>query len=182
MIYQLESRRVQLRGEGHYVAHNAAVIGSVILHARSSVWFNAVIRGDNESISIGAESNIQDGAVLHTDDGFPMDIGPEVTVGHMAMLHGCTIGRNCLIGLKSVVMNGAVIEPDCIIGANSLIAEGKTIPARSLVMGSPGRVVRELRDDEITGLREFVDIYLRKIDKYRRGFKPDIGVHTPDPA
>ena len=176
MLYQLEDRRVRLVGDGHYVAPNASVIGSVVLHPYSTVWFNAVLRGDNEPIVVGAESNVQDGAVLHTDDGFPLEIGPECTIGHMAMLHGCTIGRNCLIGIKAVVMNGAQVGDNCIIGANALVAEGKVIPPGSLVLGSPGRVVRTLAPEEIIGLREFVEIYLDKALRYRRGFRPDSGV------
>ena len=176
MIFQLEDRRVRFRGDEHYIAPSAAVIGSVVLENRVSVWFNAVIRGDNEPIHIGAETNIQDGVVLHTDPGCPLIIGSEVTVGHMAMLHGCTIGNNCLIGIKAVVMNGARVGDNCIIGANALVAEGKEIPDGSLVVGSPGRVIRRLTDDQIGNLREFVDIYLEKLTRYSASFKPDTGV------
>ena len=176
MIYQLEDRRVRLRGEGHFIAKTAAVIGSVQLGARSSIWFNAVLRRDMEPIVIGEETNIQDGAVLHTDPGFPMHVGDAVTVGHLVMLHGCTIGANSLIGIKSVIMNGADIGEGCIIGANSLIAEGKRIPPRSLVLGSPGRLVREVSDEETALLRGYVDEYLERIDRYRSTLKPDSGV------
>jgi len=176
MIYQLGDRRVRLRGEGHFIAENASVIGSVDLGARTSIWFNAVLRGDMEPIVLGEETNIQDGAVLHTDPGFPIEIGQAVTVGHLAMLHGCTIGRGCLIGIKSIIMNGARIGEGCIIGANSLIAEGKHIPPRSLVLGSPGRVVREVTAEETALLRDYVEEYLERIDRYRATLRPDTGV------
>ena len=129
-----------------------------------------------EPIVIGEESNIQDGAVLHTDPGFPLYVGDAVTVGHMVMLHGCTIGANSLIGIKSVIMNGAEIGEGCIVGANSLVAEGKRIPPRSLVLGSPGRVVREVTDDETALLRSYVDEYLERIVRYRTTLRPDSGV------
>ena len=179
MLYQLEERRVRLIGAPHYVAHNATIIGSVTLLAGASVWFNAVLRGDNEPITVGEQSNIQDGAVLHTDDGFPLTVGREVTVGHMAMLHGCTIGNNSLVGIKAVVMNGAMIGECSIVGAGALVTEGKRIPPRSLVLGSPGRVVRTLSDEEIGGLAEFVDHYIDKTDRYSRSFRPDTGIREP---
>ena len=151
MLFKLGSRQVQLRGRHHFIADNATVIGSVILEDECSVWFNTVIRGDNEPIAVGVRSNIQDGSVLHTDEGVPLTVGAEVTVGHMVMLHGCTIGEGSLIGIKAVILNHAVIGRECLIGANTLIAEGKIIPDRSLVVGSPGRVLRTLSDDEVPG-------------------------------
>ena len=168
MIYALGERRVELRGEGHFIAPTAAVVGSVLLETESSVWFGAVVRGDNEPIAIGARSNVQDGSVLHTDPGFPLAIGADVTVGHQVMLHGCTVGEGSLIGIQAVVMNGAVVGRESIIGAGALIAEGKTIPERSLVIGSPGRVVRSLTDEEVARVRAAADVYVRKARWYLR--------------
>jgi carbonic anhydrase/acetyltransferase-like protein (isoleucine patch superfamily) len=172
MLYALGSRKVQLIGSGHYVAPNATIIGDVVLESESSVWFNVVIRGDNDTITIGARSNIQDGSVLHTDAGVPLTLGPSVSVGHLVMLHGCTIGEGSLIGIKAVILNGARIGRDCLIGANTLIAEGKTIPDRSLVLGSPGRVLRTLDDVEIAGIRAIADHYVDNARRYRADFKP----------
>ena len=146
MLYNLGSRCVQLHGSGHFVAPDATVVGSVVLEAESSIWFKVVIRGDNDLITIGPRSNVQDGSMLHTDAGIPLVVGPSVSVGHLAMLHGCTVGEGSLIGIKAVVLNRAVIGRDCLIGANSLVTEGKVIPDRSLVLGSPGKVVRQLTD------------------------------------
>lgn len=145
MFYQLGDQ-TPVKHEDVYVANNATVIGNVELHAQSSVWFNVVIRGDNELISIGECSNVQDAAVLHTDPGFPMMLGKGVTIGHHVMLHGCTIGDYSLIGINAVVLNGAKIGKYCIIGANALVPEGMEIPDGSLVVGSPARVKRELSD------------------------------------
>jgi carbonic anhydrase/acetyltransferase-like protein (isoleucine patch superfamily) len=172
MLYALGSRKVQLIGSGHYVAPNATVIGDVVLESESSIWFNVVIRGDNDTITIGARSNIQDGSVLHTDAGVPLTLGPSVSVGHLVMLHGCTIGEGSLIGIKAVILNGARIGRDCLIGANTLIAEGKTIPDRSLVLGSPGRVMRALDDVEVAGIRAIADHYVDNARRYRADFKP----------
>jgi carbonic anhydrase/acetyltransferase-like protein (isoleucine patch superfamily) len=174
MIYDFEDRSVELRGTEHFIADTATVIGSVILEHLSSVWFNAVLRGDNDVIHIGAGSNIQDGSVLHVDPGFPLTIGAGVTVGHMVMLHGCIIGDNSLIGIKSVVLNGAKIGNNCLIGANSLITEGKEIPDNSLVTGSPGRVVRELTADEISRLEWAAELYVKKIRRYTQAFAPKV--------
>jgi carbonic anhydrase/acetyltransferase-like protein (isoleucine patch superfamily) len=166
MLYSLGTRQVQFRGRGHYVAPNATVIGSVILEAESSVWFNVVIRGDNDTISVGPRSNIQDGSILHTDAGVPLSVGPSVSVGHLVMLHGCTIGEGSLIGIKAVVLNHAVIGQECLIGANTLIPEGKVIPDRSLVLGSPGKVVRTLENQEIANLRAIADHYVENARRY----------------
>ena len=171
MLYALGSRAVQLRGSGHYIAPSATVIGDVVLESESSVWFNVVIRGDNETITIGARSNIQDGSVLHTDAGVPLTVGPSVSVGHLVMLHGCTIGEGSLIGIKAVILNGARVGRDCLVGANTLIAEGKTIPDRSLVIGSPGKVVRTLDDAEIARLRWIADHYVENARRYRTDLK-----------
>jgi carbonic anhydrase/acetyltransferase-like protein (isoleucine patch superfamily) len=168
MRYDLGSRRVQLRGGGHYIAPNATLIGDVILEDRASVWFNVVIRGDNDTITIGAGSNIQDGSVLHTDTGVKLTLGPSVSVGHLVMLHGCTIGEGSLIGIKAVILNHAVIGRECLIGANTLIAERKVIPDRSLVLGSPGKVVRTLSDEEVAGLYRIASHYVENGERYRR--------------
>ena len=170
MIYSLGERRVEFRGE-YFVADNAAVIGSVIVGDRASVWYNAVVRADNDIISIGDDTNIQDGSVLHTDEGVPLTLGNRVTVGHLAMLHGCTVGENSLIGIKSVILNKTVIGKNCIIGANTLLAEGKTIPDGSLVLGSPGRIVRKLSEEQIAGLAEFSEHYAEKIAVYNRDLR-----------
>ena len=130
MLYALDDRRVELRGSGHFVAPNASLIGRVVLEDRASVWFNVVIRGDNDPIVIGARSNVQDGSILHTDDGVPLTLGEDVSVGHAVVLHGCTIGNGSLIGIKAVVLNRAVIGRDCLVGAGALIPEGKIIPDR----------------------------------------------------
>lgn len=166
MLYTLGDRRVQLRGRHHFVAPNASVIGSVTLEEEASVWFNAIIRGDNEPIVIGRRSNIQDGSVLHTDPGVPLAIGTEVTVGHMVVLHGCTVGDGSLIGIKAVVLNHAVVGRECLIGANTLIAEGKRIPDRSLVVGSPGKVLRSLTDEEAAQLRGMAGQYVENARRY----------------
>ncbi|MDX1431949.1 MAG: gamma carbonic anhydrase family protein [Gammaproteobacteria bacterium] len=166
MIYSLDSRRVEMRGE-YYVAPTASVIGSVVLEHDASVWFNCVLRGDNDTITVGGSSNIQDGSVLHTDSGIPLTIGAQVSVGHKVMLHGCTIGDNSLIGINAVVLNNAVIGRNCLVGANSLITEGKRIPDGSLVLGSPGKVVRSLSEEEIAGIKEIASHYVAKSALYR---------------
>ena len=148
------------------------MIGDVILGDEASVWWNAVVRGDNDTITIGAGSNIQDGSVLHADEGVPLTLGDRVTVGHLVMLHGCTIGEESLIGIKSVILNRAVIGRHCIIGANSLIPEGKVIPDRSLVMGSPGKVVRQLSDEEVAKLQLAAQGYVENARRYRAELKP----------
>lgn len=143
MIYELDGMAPQL-GAGAWVAPDAAVIGRVVLEAGANVWFGAVLRGDNEEIRIGAGSNIQENCVLHTDMGYPLAIGADCTIGHKAMLHGCTIGAGSLVGMGATVLNGAVIGRGCLIGAGALVTEGKEIPDGALVMGAPGRVVRML--------------------------------------
>ena len=172
MKYSLGERKVITRGD-YWIADNATVIGSVVLENNASIWFNAVVRADNDTITIGENSQVQDGAVLHADPGFPLTIGRNVTVGHMVMLHGCTIGDGCLIGIKSLIMNGAVIGKNCLVGANSLIAQGKTIPDGSLVLGSPGRVVRQLSVDEIARVNGTADHYVENFRRYRDGLKID---------
>lgn len=173
MMYTLEGRRVETSGDDFYIAHNATVIGSVILHKDVSIWFNVVIRGDNDPITIGEGSNIQDGTVLHTDHGFPLTIGQYVTVGHQVMLHGCEIGDNSLIGINAVVLNGAKIGRNCIIGANALIPEGKVIPDNSMVMGSPGKVVREVNDKNIALIKMSALHYVENAKRYKAQLKVD---------
>ena len=169
-VYHLADRKPSL-GENAWIAPNATVIGDVRLGANASIWWNAVVRGDSDTITIGANTNIQDGSVLHVDQGVPLTVGASVTVGHMVMLHGCTIGEESLIGIKSVILNKAVIGRHCIIGANSLIPEGKEIPERSLVMGSPGKVVRQLTDDEVARLRDAALGYVENARRYRAELK-----------
>lgn len=173
MLFTLQSRQVQLRGAHHFVAANATLIGSVVLEDEASVWFNSTLRGDNDVITVGARSNVQDGSVLHTDAGIPLTIGAEVSVGHQAMLHGCTIGDGSLIGIKVLILNHAVIGRECLIGANALITEGKTIPDRSLVLGSPGKVVRTLSGEEASRLREFAAHYVENGRRYLNHLAPD---------
>ncbi|MGB7755947.1 MAG: gamma carbonic anhydrase family protein [Salinisphaera sp.] len=166
MRYRLGDVAPEVPDSGDYfVAENATVIGRVRLAERSSIWFNAVLRGDQELISIGEGSNIQEACVLHTDPGFPLTVGAGVTVGHQAMLHGCTIGENSLVGIQAVVLNGATIGRNCLIGAGALIPEGKTIPDNSLVVGAPGRVKRELEPEEIEALGHGAAHY---VENYRR--------------
>ena len=147
MFYDLENKKVK-NSNDNWVAPNATIIGDVTLKKNTSIWFNATLRGDIENIYIGEGSNVQDGSVLHTDPGFPLKVGKNVTIGHLVMLHGCTIGDNSLIGIGAVILNNAKIGKNCIIGAKSLIAENKEIPDNSLVVGSPGRVIRKVSDEE----------------------------------
>ena len=170
MLFQLEDRRVVVEA-GVFVAETAVVLGSVLLKAYSSVWFNAVIRGDGEPITVGRSSNIQDLVLLHTDPGYPCVVGDGVTVGHKVTLHGCEIGDNSLIGINAVVLSGARIGKNCLIGANTLITERKEIPDNSMVIGSPGKVVRELSAEEIQGLRESADGYAARAKRYLRAFE-----------
>jgi carbonic anhydrase/acetyltransferase-like protein (isoleucine patch superfamily) len=168
--YSLGEHKIVTRGD-YWIAPNATVVGSVVLENNASIWFNVVVRADNDLITIGENSQVQDGAVLHADPGFPLTLGKNVSIGHMVMLHGCTIGDGTLIGIKSVIMNGAVIGKNCLIGANTLIAEGKSIPEGSLVLGSPGKVVRQLKPEEIARVNETADHYVENFKRYRRDFK-----------
>ena len=172
MRYQFEDRTPELIGSEHYIAPNASLIGSVRLHHQCSVWFNAVIRADNDLISLGERTNVQDGSVLHTDPGLPMQIGAGVTIGHKVMLHGCSIGDGSLIGMNAVVLNGARIGREVLVGANTLIAEGKEIPDGVLVLGSPGRVVRELTVEERAKLAWPAQAYVAKIARYLAACRP----------
>ncbi|MDE1941600.1 MAG: gamma carbonic anhydrase family protein [Betaproteobacteria bacterium] len=171
MIYEL-SGNAPVIDASCYVDPTAMVVGQVRLGAQSSVWCNAVLRGDNDLIAIGERCNIQDGAVLHNDPGIPLNIGNDVSVGHMAMLHGCTVGDGSLVGIKAVVLNGAVIGKNCLIGANTLITENKVIPEGSLVVGSPGRILRTLSQDEIAALKANADSYVERAQRFRRELRP----------
>ena len=165
-LFQLPGKTPQLDASA-WVAPNATVIGDVRLGANASIWWNATLRGDNDPIHIGANSNIQDGSVLHTDEGVPLHIGANVTVGHLVMLHGCTIGDGSLIGIGSVILNRAVIGKGCIVGANTLIPEGKVFPDKVLIVGSPGKVVRELSDDDVARLKASAAHYVDNARRYR---------------
>jgi len=172
-IYTLGDKSPDLPSQDEYwIAPNAIVVGDVILKSGASVWFGAVLRGDNDPITIGENSNIQDGSVLHTDVGEPLTIGRGVTVGHMAMLHGCEIGDNTLIGIGAVVLGRAKIGRNCLIGANALITEGKVIPDGSLVMGQPGKVVRALEPGQIAALEASAEHYVQNWKRYVRDLKP----------
>lgn len=177
MIYQIGDRRVHAEGD-YFIADSAVVIGNVLLKRNASVWFNAVIRGDNELVTIGENSNVQDGSVLHTDPGWPLVIGSHVTIGHKAMLHGCTIGDNSLVGINAVVLNGAKIGRNCLIGANALVTEGKEIPDNSMVLGSPGKVVRELTPEQIDGLRRSALHYVENARRFKADLRPQTEPHS----
>lgn len=155
-----------------WVAPGAALIGNVALESGASVWFNAVLRGDNERITVGPGSNVQDGCVLHTDPGYPLTIGVDCTIGHQAILHGCTLGDAVLIGMGATVLNGAVIGAGSLIGANALVTEGKEIPPGSLVMGAPAKVVRELDQAAQDGLRASAARYRENMRRFRSGLSP----------
>lgn len=164
-VYRLGEHTPQL-GEGVWVAESAQVIGRVTLGEHVSIWFNAVLRGDSEHLTIGAGSNIQDGSVLHADAGMPLTLGDNVTVGHQVMLHGCTVGENSLIGIGAIVLNGARIGRNCLVGAGALVTEGKEFPDGSLIVGSPAKVVRELTPAQIQGLAMSAAHYVRNGQRY----------------
>jgi len=174
MIYQLGERKVTIKGDDYWVADNAVVLGSVVLEQNASVWFGCVVRGDSDVITIGEGSNVQDGSVLHTDTGYQLTIGKNCTIGHNVMLHGCQIGDNTLIGINSVILNGAIIGKNCLIGANSLIPEGKVIPDGSMVMGSPGKVVRELSEGQIQVIGLSAMHYVQNFKRFKKELKPQI--------
>lgn len=167
MIYQLEHRKPQIAADA-FIADNATLIGSVTLEAGTSVWFNAVLRGDNDDILIGEYSNVQDGAVLHTDPGLKLVLGPQVTVGHQVMLHGCTIGEGSLIGIGATVLNGAKIGAESIVAAGSLVPERKSFPDGVMLMGSPAKVVRELTPQQRKVLRLPAQIYAANAKRYQK--------------
>lgn len=173
-LFSIGERRVELVGERHFIAYDATLVGSIVLHNDTSIWFKVVIRADNDRIAIGEESNVQDGSVLHVDPGFPLTLGRRVTIGHKVMLHGCTIGDGSLIGINSVIMNGARIGPATLVGANTLIAEGKEIPGGVLVLGSPGKIVRELKQEEKDSLLGVARGYVER----SRFYKANLGEIT----
>ena len=166
MIYSLGDRTPVFDGGGHFVADNATLVGSVRLGNEASVWFNCVLRGDNDWLIVGERSNIQDGSVLHTDPGLELVVGDGVTVGHNVILHGCTIGDNTLIGIGSTVLNGAKIGGNCIVGAHALVTENKVFPDGSLILGAPARVARELEAEEIAMIGKSADIYVRNAARF----------------
>ncbi len=172
MKFSLGDRRIVARGD-YWIAPNAVLIGSVILENNASIWFNCVLRADNDTITIGENSQLQDGCVLHADPQLPLTVGKNVSVGHMAMLHGCTIGDGSLIGIKAVIMNGAVIGRNCLIGAGALVTEGKVIPDESLVVGSPARILRKLTPEEITTINAYAGRYVARFKRYRKQLKPE---------
>ena len=169
MIYQIDKHRPKFNNT-NFIAPNATVIGRVVLEKGASVWFNVVIRGDNDPIVIGKNSNIQDGSILHTDLGAPLNIGEGVTVGHKVMLHGCTISKNCLIGINSTILNHAVIGQNSIVGANSLITEGKEYPNNVLIMGSPAKSIRQLTEAEIMMIKMSSQNYVENGKRFMESF------------
>ena len=169
-IYQLDTSTPDVHPTA-WIAESAQVIGRVSLAEGVSVWFGAVVRGDNDPISVGRGSNVQDNSVLHADEGVPLVIGENVTIGHQVMLHGCTIGDGSLIGIGAVVLNGAVIGKNCLVGAGSLVTEGKQFPDGSMILGSPARVARQLTPEQIASLQMSAQHYMDNARRYRAGLK-----------
>ena len=167
-VYQLDTLTPRV-AETAWVADSAQVIGNVELAEGASIWFGAILRGDNELMRIGRNSNVQDGSMLHSDPGYPLTLGDNVTVGHQVMLHGCTVGDGSLIGIKSVVLNGAKIGKNCLVGAGSLVTEGKEFPDGSMIMGAPAKVVRELSPEQIAGLQRAATHYVDNAKRYQAG-------------
>jgi carbonic anhydrase/acetyltransferase-like protein (isoleucine patch superfamily) len=173
VIYELDGIIPKLPPKQNYwVAPDAILVGKVSLEQYTSIWFGAVLRGDIERIHIGERSNIQDRCVLHTDYDLPLTVGPNCTIGHSVNLHGCTVGANSLVGIGATVLNGATIGKNCVIAANSLITEGKSIPDNSLVMGSPGRVKRQVNEEEIAMLAQSAENYVKNAMRFVRGMRP----------
>lgn len=168
-VYALDGVQPQLPAGFSFIASTAAVIGRVVIGEDAGIWFGVVIRGDNETITIGARSNVQENSVLHTDPGCPINIGEGCTIGHNALIHGCTIGDNSLVGMGAVVLNGAVIGKNCLIGAGALVPERKVIPDNSLVVGSPGKVIRTLDEDAVMMLSKSADIYVANAKRFANG-------------
>ncbi|MBE0624473.1 MAG: gamma carbonic anhydrase family protein [Burkholderiales bacterium] len=171
-VYSLGDRRVQVQGTDWYIADSATVVGSVLIEDKASIWFNVVIRGDSDLITIGEGSNVQDSSMLHTDAGIKLTLGRNVSVGHLVMLHGCSVGEGSLIGINSVILNHAVVGKHSLIGAGSLIPEGKTIPDGVLALGSPAKVVRDLSQAEIANLQDIADGYVRRAKRYKQQLQP----------
>ncbi len=173
MIYELDGRAPQFPEDGDYwVAPDANIIGDVVLETATSVWFGCTLRGDNERITIGAGSNVQENTVMHTDMGFPLSVGQGCTIGHKVMLHGCTIGDNTLIGMGAIILNGAKIGNNCLIGAGALVTEGKEVPDGSLVVGAPAKVIRQLDGKTVESLRTSARSYQANMRRFRDGLKP----------
>ena len=171
-IYQLDGQAPEFPADGQYwVAETAVLVGRVRLASQSSVWFGAVLRGDNEWIELGERSQIQDNATLHTDPGFPMSIGKNCVIGHKVMLHGCTIGDNCLVGMGAIMLNGSKIGNNCLVGAGALITEGKTFPDNVLIVGAPARVVRPVDDTVKAMIAGGADVYVRRWQNYAKNLK-----------
>lgn len=171
MLYELDGKRPQFEGD-YWVAESATLIGDVVLGANASVWFNAVVRGDCDRIYIGENSNVQDGAVLHTDPGITLTIGRDCTIGHQVMLHGCEIGDGSLIGIQAVVLNRAKIGRNCIVGAKALVTEGKAFPDNSLIVGAPAKLVRQLSDQEVMAIKLGTMHYVQNAQRYRQRLEP----------
>jgi len=167
MFCDLENKKVKNSGE-NWAASNASIIGDITLEKNTSIWFNTTLRGDVENIHIGEGSNVQDGSVLHTDPGYPLKIGKDVTIGHLVVLHGCTIGDNSLIGIGAVILNGAKIGKNCIIGAKALISENKEIPDNSLVVGLPGKIIRQVTESEVKLINDNAIHYQENWKKYSK--------------
>lgn len=172
--YSLNDISPSLPDGFHWIAENATVLGDVELSVDCGIWFGAVLRGDNERITIGPRSNIQDNCVLHTDMGFPLTVGQDCTIGHRATLHGCTVGDNTLVGMSAIILNGAVIGRNCLVGAGALVTEGKQIPDNSLVVGSPGKVIRELDRDAIKGITGSAQRYVENAKRFAEHLKPHL--------
>jgi carbonic anhydrase/acetyltransferase-like protein (isoleucine patch superfamily) len=171
-IYELDGQAPEFPGEGEYwVAETAVLIGRVRLKKSTSVWFGAVLRGDNEWIELGERSQIQDNATLHTDPGFPLTIGANCVIGHNVILHGCTIGDDSLIGMGAIMLNGAKIGRHCLVGAGAVVTEGKTFPDNSLIVGAPARAIRTLDEKADEMIRGGADIYVRRSQQYAKGLK-----------
>ena len=171
MIFSLGERQAEFRGD-YYVAPNASVIGSVVLGHNASVWFHCVLRGDNDLITVGDNTNVQDASVLHIDEGVPLTLGANVSIGHKVMLHGCEVGDYSLIGMNAVVLNRAKIGKYCLIGAGALITEGKEIPDGSLVVGAPGKVIRSISDEQRVMLEASAAVYVRNRERFLRDLQP----------
>ena len=171
-LFSIGDKRVELLGERHYIAHDATLVGAITLEADANIWFQVVIRAENDTVRIGAATNVQDGSVLHVDPGFPLTLGRRVTIGHKVMLHGCTIGEGSLVGINSMIMNGARVGRGALIGANTLIAEGKEIPDGVLVLGSPGKIVRELKPEERERLLGISSGYVERSKLYKKELRP----------
>jgi carbonic anhydrase/acetyltransferase-like protein (isoleucine patch superfamily) len=169
-IYELDGHTPKL-GQNAYVADSAQVIGKVTLEENASVWFGTIIRGDSEHIKIGRNSNVQDASVLHADEGVPLTLGENVSVGHKVMLHGCTVGDGSLIGIGAVVLNHAKIGKNCLVGAGALVTEGKEFPDGSMILGSPAKAVKQLSPEQIEGLKRIAKHYVENAERYREGFR-----------